>query len=70
METPRNKSDAEILRQKAEGVVNAAASRSVPLEPGMPVSENELRKLIRELAFQNEEKAKRAEELVFVNTVQ
>ncbi len=49
-----NKSSAETLRQKAEDLLKKK-------------SEAKILELIEELAFQNEEKAKRAEELVIAN---
>jgi len=62
MKTPRNITDAEKLRLTAEEFLKRNPSGS-----GLPISENELLKLIHELAYQNEEKAKRAEELVIAN---
>ena len=49
-----NKSESEILRQKAEELLKEK-------------SEAKILELIEELAFQNEEKAKRADELLIAN---
>ena len=49
-----NKADGELLRQKAEELLKKK-------------SETEILELVQELAFQNEEKAKRADELVIAN---
>jgi PAS domain S-box-containing protein len=62
MKNTDNKSDSEILRLKAEELLKNNSSESA-----LPISENELLKLIHELAYQNEEKEKRADELVIAN---
>ena len=54
MKNTGNKSEAEILRQKAEELLKEK-------------SEAKILELIEELAFQNEEKTKRADELIIAN---
>ena len=54
MKITHNKSESESLRQKAEELLKRK-------------SEDKILELIEELAFQNEEKEKRAEELVIAN---
>ena len=54
MKSTHNKSEVEILRQKAEELLKKK-------------SEDKILELIEELAFQNEEKAKRADELIMAN---
>ncbi|MEI6173141.1 MAG: PAS domain S-box protein [Bacteroidota bacterium] len=54
MKNTRKKSEAEILRQRAEELLRKKA-------------ESKILELIEELAFQNEEKAKRADELIIAN---
>ena len=54
MKRIQNKSDSETLRQKAEELLKKK-------------SEDKILELIEELAFQNEEKAKRADELLIAN---
>ena len=54
MKNTHNKSDSEILRQKAEELLRKKA-------------EAEILELIEELAFQNREKEKRADELLIAN---
>jgi PAS domain S-box-containing protein len=54
MKNTHNKSEAEILRQKAEELLKEK-------------SEDKILELIEELAFQNEEKAKRVDELLIAN---
>ena len=61
------KSSPEILRQRAEEKLSASTSRRVPSRSASPHSEHELLKLIQEISFQNEEKAKRANELAVAN---
>jgi len=54
MKNTRNKSESEILRQKAEDLLKKK-------------SEAKILELIEKLAFQNEEKSKRADELLIAN---
>ena len=54
MKNTGNKSDSETLRQKAEELLKKK-------------SEDKILELIEELAFQNEEKTKRADELIIAN---
>ncbi|MFZ4564274.1 MAG: hypothetical protein ACOYNU_12905, partial [Bacteroidales bacterium] len=56
MKNTHTKSESETLRQKAEALLKLK-----------PFSEAEMLALIQELAFQNEEKAKRADELLIAN---
>jgi len=56
MKHTHNTSEAKILRQKAEELLRKKAK-------------TEILELIRELAFQNEEKAKQAEELQAANAL-
>jgi len=56
MKNTHTKSESETLRQKAEALLKLK-----------PFSEAEMLALIQELAFQNEEKAKRADELIIAN---
>ncbi|MFZ4547398.1 MAG: PAS domain S-box protein [Bacteroidales bacterium] len=61
------KSKFALLRQKAEDLLSSSTSLSVSTGNGLPSAESEILKLIHELAFENEEKAKRADELVIAN---
>ena len=56
MKNTHNKSDSEILRQKAEELLKKK-------------SEDKILELIEELAFQNGEKTKRADELLIANAI-
>ncbi len=61
------KSKFALLRQKAEDLLSSTTSLSVSSGKSLPNTESEILKLINELAFENEEKAKRADELVIAN---
>ena len=61
------KSKFALLRQKAEDLLSSSTSLSVSSGKSLPNTESEILKLINELAFENEEKAKRADELVIAN---
>jgi PAS domain S-box-containing protein len=69
MKPTRKKSDAEILRQKAEDLLKIRKDKThrVSTKPSYCSTDAEIQKLINELSFQNEEKGKRADELLIAN---